>query len=53
MMEMVELEGSVLFIIASRFELSSDNSRDITVIKFGIDCVDSDGSYAVLTPSDL
>ena len=52
MTEMTELEGSVSFIIASRFELSSDNSIEMTVLKCGLDCVDRDVSNAVLTPSD-
>ena len=37
MMKMVELEGSILLIISSRFELASYNSREITVLKCGID----------------
>ena len=50
--EMSELEGLVWFIIALRFLLASDNSREITVLKCGIDCDDSAGSDAVSSPSD-
>ena len=52
MTEMAELEGSVSFIIASRFELSSENSIEMTVLKYGLDCVYRDVSNAVLTLSD-
>ena len=49
---MLELEGSVWFIIALSFVIASDNSREILVLEYGIDDDDSDGSDAVSTPSD-
>ena len=52
MTEISELEGLVLFIIASRFVSASENSREITVLECGLDDDDSDGSDAVSTPSD-
>ena len=52
MTEMADFEGSVLFIIASRFVLASDSSIEINVLGCGIDDDDSDGSDAVSNLSD-
>ena len=52
MTEMAKLKGLVSFIFASRFEFASDNSIEINVLECGLDCVDSDESDKVMTPSD-